>query len=85
MAHEANRMIVENKVQPQENTLSEFAKVGVEHFFENVQFILSALGYEVFETIAQSIISDKTLYYLKAEGSDAQAQLLSDGSLNVLK
>lgn len=85
LAHEAKRMVVENKVQPQENTLSEFAKVWVEHFFENIQFILSALGYEVFEKISESLISDEILYYLKADGSDAQAQLLADWSLNVLK
>lgn len=84
LAHEADRMVVQNKVQPQENTLSEFEKVTVEHYFENVQFILETFGYEVFDTIIESI-SDKKLYHLKADGADAKAQLLSDGSLNVLK
>ena len=84
MAHDADRMIVQNKVQPQENTLSEGEKVIVEQYFENVQFVLGAIGYEVFETIAESI-SDTKLYHLKAEGADAKAQLLADGSLNVLK
>jgi hypothetical protein len=84
MAHDADRMVVQNKVQPQENTLSESEKVIVEQYFENTQFILRAIGYEVFETVAESI-SDAKLYYLKAEGVDAKAQLLADGSLNVLK
>lgn len=84
MAHDADRMVVQNKVQPQENTLSESERVIVEQYFENVQFILGAIGYEVFETVAESI-ADKKLYYLKAEGVDAKAQLLADGSLNVLK
>ncbi len=84
LAHEAGRMVVQNKVQPQENTLSEFEKVTVEHYFENVQFILETIGYEVFDSIIESI-SDKKLYHLKADGADAKAQLLSDGSLNVLK
>ncbi len=84
LAHEAGRMIVQNKVQPQENTLSEFEKVTVEQYFENLQFILVAIGYEVFDKVAESL-SDLKLYYLKAEGSDARAQLLADGSLNVLK
>lgn len=84
MAHGADRMLVQNKVQPQENTLSEAEKVIVEQYFENVQFILGAIGYEVFETVAESI-TDQKLYYLKAEGVDAKAQLLADGSLNVLK
>ena len=84
IAHEAARMKVQNKIQPQENTLSDFEKVGVEQYFENMQFILGAIGYKVFDTITESI-SDNKLYYLKAEGADAKAQLLSDGSLNVLK
>ena len=84
LAHEANRMVVQNKIQPQENTLSEFEKVTVEQYFENVQFILGAMGYEVFETIAQSI-TDPKFYYLKREGVSAKAQLLTDGSLNVLE
>lgn len=84
MAHDAGRMVIQNKIQPQENTLSEGEKVIVEQYFENVQFILGAIGYEVFETIAESV-SDTKLYHLKAEGADAKAQLLADGSLNVLK
>lgn len=84
IAHEANRMVVQNKVQPQENTLSEFEKVTVEQYFENMQFILGSIGYEVFETVAESI-TDAKIYFLKAEGADAKAQLLADGSLNVLK
>lgn len=84
LAHEAGRMVVQNKVQPQENTLSEFEKVTVDQYFENIQFILGAFGYEVFDTVAASI-TDTKLYHLKAEGADAKAQLLADGSLNVLK
>lgn len=84
LAHAATRMVVQNKVQPQENTLSEFEKVTVEQYFDNVQFVLGVLGYEVFETVADSVVDTK-LYYLKADGVDAKAQLLSDGSLNVLK
>lgn len=84
LAKEAGRMLVQNKVQPPENSLSEFEKVAAEQYFENVQFILSAMGYEVFETMAGSV-SDAKLYYLKAAGAEATAQLLTDGSLNVLK
>lgn len=84
LAHETNRIKMENKVQPQENTLSEFEKVGVEQYFDNVQFILTALNYKVFDRVSESISGTK-LYYLKAEGADARAQLLEDGSLNVLK
>ncbi len=84
LTYEAHRMVMQNKVQPQENSLSEFEKVTVEQYFENMQFILTTMGYEVFDKIEESI-TDSKLYYLKTEGSDARAQILADGSLNVLK
>ena len=84
LAREAGRMIVQNKVQPPENSLSEFGKTAAEQYFENIQFILGAFGYEVFEKVAESI-SDPTFYYLSAGGTKATAQLLGDGSINVLK
>ncbi len=84
LARDAKRMIIQNIVQPLENTLSEFEKVTAEQYFENVQFILSTFGYEVFETAAASVLDSK-IYHLKADGADAKAQLLDDGSLNVLK
>jgi len=84
LANEAKRMVVQNKVQPQENKLSEFEKVTVDDYFENLQFILTVLGYEVFDKVEESI-TDTKMYYLKTEGTDAKAQLLNDGSLNVLK
>jgi len=84
LANEAKRMVVQNKIQPQENKLSEFEKVTVDDYFENLQFILTVLGYEVFDKVEESI-TDTKMYYLKTEGTDAKAQLLNDGSLNVLK
>lgn len=83
-ARESGRMIVQNQTEPKKNTLSEADSVIAEQYFENVQFVLSAIGYEVFDTIAESI-SDIQLYYLKADGADAKAQLLANGNLNVLK
>src|SRR3989338_7662548 len=64
LAGEAKRMTVQNKVQPQENTLSEFQKVTVDQYFENIRFILSAFQYEVFELVEQSLI-DNMLYHLR--------------------
>lgn len=84
LANEADRMRVENKIQPQENTLSEFEKISIEQYFDNVKFILSAFSYELFEKVEESL-ADHTMYYLKSSDYEARAQLLSDGSLNVLK
>lgn len=84
LARDAGRMVVQNKVKPPENSLSEIEKTIAEQYFENVQFVLGVFGYEVFKTILTSV-SDSKLYYLKAAGAEATAQLLPDGGINVLK
>lgn len=83
LAHEAKRMNVQNKVQPQENTLSEFEKVTIEQYFENIRFILSTFQYEVFEKIEDSYL-DSTFYYLEAESVSAKAKALENGAMLVL-
>ena len=82
LASDAKRMVVQNKVQPQENTLSEFQKVTVDQYFENIRFILSTFQYEVFEGVEQSYI-DNTFYHLKADGVTAKAKALEDGAMIV--
>lgn len=82
LAAEAKRMVVQNKVQPQENTLSEFQKVTVDQYFENIRFILSTFQYEVFELVEQSYI-DNTFYHLRADGVTAKAKVLEDGAMIV--
>ena len=82
LANEAKRMVVQNKVQPQENTLSEFQKVTIDQYFENIRFILSTFQYEVFEIVEQSYI-DNTMYNLKADGVTAKAKALEDGAMIV--
>ena len=78
------RFDLENSTAPAENKLSEFDQVSISEYFEKVKFVLSALGYPVFESISSSILNKK-IYVLKRDGADAKAQLLEDGSLNVLK
>jgi hypothetical protein len=72
-------MNVQNKVQPQENTLSEFEKVSVEQYFDTIKFILSTFHYEVFETVEESYIDNK-LYYIEADGVSAKAKALENGA-----
>ena len=83
-ARDAKRMNVQNKVQPQKNTLSESEKVVVERYFENVQFVLRAIGYSIFDLSEESVKSE-TVYYMRVDGVDAQAQLLKNGNLKVFK
>jgi hypothetical protein len=78
----ANRMKVENKVQPQENSLSEFEKVTVDQYFENIRFILSTFQYEVFERVEESYI-DNTFYHLDSVGIKAKAKALENGEMLV--
>lgn len=82
LAYEAKRMKVQNKVQPQENTLLEFEKVTVEQYFENIRFVLNVFKFQVFEAVEDSY-ADSTLYHLKANGVKASAKILEDGSMTV--
>lgn len=83
-AHEVNRYDLQNSVSPKENSLLEFDEVITHDFFEKIGFILSALGYPVFQGIAEQVHGSK-MYFLKADGCDAKSKLLDDGSLLVLK
>lgn len=84
LAKEAKRYIVKNSTQPKEENQSEFDRIKNERYFDGVKKILSALDFPVFESI-KDLTSDKQLYYLKADGVEAKAQLLDDGTLNVLE
>lgn len=73
-----------NSASRNENSLKEYDKMSTKDFFDSVKFVLTVLGYPVFEHVDESV-SDTKIYTLKAEGVDAKAQLLNDGSLNVMK
>lgn len=83
LAKDAGRMDMDNVVQPPENSLSDFDQVAVGQYFEQMQFILSSLSYEIFDPIEESI-TDDTLYYLSGNNFDARAQLLDNGNMLVL-
>lgn len=82
-AKESGRMVVKNKVQPQENALSEFEKVSVEQYFDNLQFVLGAVGFSVFEDEVGH--KENNLYKFAGKDISATAKFLSDGSLRVLR
>lgn len=83
LARDAGRMNMDNVVQPPENSLSDFDQVAVSQYFEQMQFILSGLSYEIFDPIEESI-ADNALYFLKGKGFDARAKLLDNGNMLVL-
>jgi hypothetical protein len=83
LAHDARRMDIQNKVLPQLNTLSDYDRITADQFFENLQFILSAFNYEIFDSIEESIQGDST-YYLKGTDFNAEAKLIENGNMLVL-
>lgn len=84
LAKEIGRMVVKNAAQPQENTLDECDKAEAEQYFEKMQFLLGAIGYDVFDR-GEDSYADQVLYQLKAEGSLAKARVLDDGAMLVFK
>lgn len=78
------RFDLENNTEPKINKLSEFDEISTKDYFEKIKYILSVLGYPVFESVKKSILNKK-IYTFKTDGAEAKAQLLDDGSLNVLQ
>lgn len=83
LARQVNRYHVLNKIQPQENKLSEYKKVSADDFFEKIQYIMSSLEYPLLQ-LPQST-ADSNTYYLKVEDSVARGKLLDNGDFMVLK
>ncbi len=83
LAKKANRCEIFNIGGVNENRLSEAQKITAATYFEKMKLIMGLLGYPIFDVVSESI-ADNNVYILKAEGAEAKAQLLDDGSLNVL-
>lgn len=83
LAKRSGRVQLQNSITPPENTLSDYDKVGVLHFFENIEFILATFGYNIFKSIDQSL-SHLGTYTLKGKDFDATARLLENGGMVVL-
>ncbi len=83
LAKKADRYDIFNKGGASENKLSEAQKITANAYFERIKLIMGFLGYSVFDVVSESVV-DNSIYLLKSEGADARAQLLDDGSLNVL-
>ena len=83
LAKQAGRYIVKNSTQPKQEKQNEFDRILNERYFDGVKKIFLTFGHSLFESVEDSLVSNK-LYYLKAEGVIAKAQLLEDGTLNIL-
>lgn len=83
-ATNAGRYEVVNGNSPSENQITEAQRITASEFFDKIQVVASFFGYQLFES-AESLTSDKTIYRLTSEHASANAQLLDDGTMNVLK
>jgi hypothetical protein len=83
LAKKADRFDIFNSASPRENSLNEAQRIVANEYYERVKLITSLLGYSLFEVVSEAVVGNDA-YYLKADGADARAQLLEDGSLNVL-
>ncbi len=83
-AKKAERYEIKNSINTPGRNISDFQQATHNDFFRKMIFMTTLLGYPVFESISDSL-SSKNVYYLKAEGVEAKAQLLENGNLNILK
>lgn len=83
LAKKADRYNIFNKGGVNENRLSEAQKIVADEYFERIKMIMGLLGYSLFDIVSESVVGGED-YFLKADGADARAQFLDDGSLNVL-
>ncbi len=83
LAKKADRYSIFNSAAPKENTLSEAQKIVANEYFERIKLITGMLEYSLFDVVSESVVGTN-VYFLKSDGADAKAQLLDDGSINVL-
>lgn len=71
----------ENKQTPKEPNLPEYQRDAMEEFFEDIKFLTSFMGCNIFE---QSQLKEEHLFYTKARGCDAVG-FYSTGGFTVLQ
>lgn len=59
-ALEVGRFEVQNRTNPNKNTLHEFKKATVLDFFEDVELLISTLGFNLFEPLKEEKVMDST-------------------------
>lgn len=84
LSKKAGRYEVLNKVQPQENRLSQFKKISVDDFFNRVEYLLAVFGYPIFDSAFESS-KEGDLYKISIEGLVATGKLLDNGDFLVFK
>ena len=79
-AKKSGRYFLENSIEPVINTLPEHQIATMEEFLENIDLLISAIGFPIlknFET--KALEKSETIYYLNARWSDARGIYTEDG------
>lgn len=84
IAKSINRYELHNSQNPPGDVLNEAGQVSVEIYFENIQFLISVLGFSIFQSIPKQRSSSE-LFYCKGENADAKGTLLESGEFIVYK
>jgi len=78
-----DRCDIRNFQNPEGSKLGEAKQISVELYLENIQFLISALGFSIFQPIPRKNSTD--VFYCKAEHADAKGALLESGEFIVYK
>jgi len=84
IAKSINRYELRNSQNPPGDILDEARQVSLESYLENIQFLVSVLGFSIFQPIPQQQ-SSSDIFYCKGEHADAKGTLLESGEFIVYK
>lgn len=81
-AKKVDRYDVDNTISPLKNALSEFKLSAVEHYYENLQFVLALFGFALFQEVPVQA-SAVERYYVNSIDTSAVGTLLENGQFMV--
>lgn len=81
-AKKIDRYDVDNTVSPLKNAMSEFKLSAVEHYYENLQFVLALFGFALFQEVPVQANAVER-YYVNSIDASAVGTLLENGQFMV--
>jgi len=79
----SGRCEIRNNQNPEGSKLSEFKQISTDQYLENIQFLLSAFGFPIFQTVPKKSKGD--IFYCVGENMDAKGALMESGEFIVYK
>lgn len=78
-AKKNNKFLLQNSTTPIPNNLPEFQQSAMEEFLENVDLLISAMGYPILKEIAQKKKTEEKKYFLVSKDAKAEGVYIQDG------